>query len=168
MCGYTTRVNSERNVVVRYIYPEQVNTLSRSEVEAKRKMVVATESLQAIDDLKEIEKKEARMLKEFVASLHCVSQQINMTVASLEKYELLGFTEADKEHLRSKIRELMIVQDQMRVQHEEMKISTHAEREELEKKRKASFDHLQQLSTVNTPSQKKASKKRNSFMPTST
>ena len=53
------------------------------------------------------------------------------------------------------------------VQHEKMKIEIHAERKELEKKRKASYDHLQQLSTV-TPAQKKPSFKRNSFMPSST
>ena len=57
----------------------------------------------------------------------------------------------------------MVAQDQIRVQHEKMKIEIHAEREELEKKRKASYDHLQQLSTV-TPAQKKPSFIRNSFM----
>jgi hypothetical protein len=58
----------------------------------------------------------------------------------------------------------MVVQDQMRVQYEQLKMETHAEREELEKKRKASYD-LKEFNTITPSSSKKKAAKRNSFMP---
>jgi hypothetical protein len=165
MCGYTTRVTSERNVVVRYIFPEQVKNVSRSELEMKRKMVLAQESLAAIDGLKELKERKNEQLKDFVASLSCISNQMDMCMKSLEKFELLGFNESDKEQLKTKIRELMVTQDQLRVQYDFVKHQCNVEREELEKKRKASTD-LQFSSTTQSYSKKKTpTKQRNSFMP---
>ena len=154
MCGYTNSVTSERNTVVRYIYPQQVKQLSRADVERKRKLAVAQESLQAIDALKELKERKNEHLKDFVASLSACTNEINTTRQNLKDGDLLDLSEEERNSLKMRMRELSHIQQGLRVQYEQFRSINEAERFELEKKKKLGTE----LSSSNTPSSSKKKK----------
>ena len=111
-------VTSERNTVVRYIFPQQVKNLGRSEIEMKRKMVVAQESLEAIDALKDLKERKNEQLKDFVASLSACINEINTTRQNLKDGNLVDLSEEEVASLRLRMRELSAIQQGLRIRYE--------------------------------------------------
>ena len=168
ICGYTNSVISERNVVVRYIYPQQVKNVSRSDIERKRKLAAAQESLESIEALNDLEKRESRQLKDYVASLSACTNEINTTRQNLKDADLLDLSEEERTSLKMRIRELSANQQSLRAQYEQLRSVNDAERVELEKKKKLGSDLSSSFNTT-TPSssnkQKMTPPLKRQFMP---
>merc|ERR1711991_687886 len=133
-------------------YPQQVKNVSRSDIERKRKLAVAQESLEAIDALKDLKERKNEQLKDFVASLSACTNEINTTRQNLKDADLLDLSEEERTSLKMRIRELSANQQSLRAQYEQLRSVNDAERVELEKKKKLGSDLSSSFNTMTTPS----------------